>query len=325
MSNSRRRSPRLRGDPPGPALADAPRRRTRRSVDKRTAWPNKRYVGPITPTIEERPPPPPAVFNAPADLHIRVYEGRAVATLQKHVAALIDRCSSYEWTWDAKRWHRRIVTGIANEYVSESFTGSSKTSAFALVATKAASGQVAGFIKGTVYSVHPNLHTQIRVLVLDLVCGQGRTPVKGVGPILMQEVERYARSIGVNLLLLFSVMRPKIVSFYGRMGFQRVLDACHPGSPANVRAQTLDNLDRPVSRMYHTAMRGAFYKDFDVPDDTVVMSKCLGTAHGFGTSRHVSYPAGRPNEGQLARYAKNDTRHLQAYGVHPNTRRLVRI
>lgn len=276
--------------PPGtPPPAD---RRRRLSVVRRSETPR-------TPS-----PVPPAA----ASIVVTLYEGAAVPGLlgsggrrtrgsagpAGYAEAFVDKCTTYTP-------NRRIAEKLKETYIRNEFTvartarnmapGSVKIKSpgavYAILATGASTGELLGYVKGTVYTVYPGLPDQSRVLVVDILCGQGRSPTRGIGSILLQETELYARSLGANLIMLFSVKNPATVGFYSKKGFQRAANACRPGSALNLAARRSPPPGTPNAE-YVAAMQGAFYKNLDDFNDTVVMTKCV-QGSGRQPSRQVSF------------------------------------
>ncbi len=294
-------------------------------------------------------------------MEIQLYEGSRVLEIASRVDELAEMCTTYGWkpVWQPSKnkdlgssgsWVTKMhpVEGLQKSYIKKQFTMAkhpnnggvkSGSSLFAMLAV-APGNKIVGYIKGTLYSSYPKLNTNTRVMVIDLLCGQGAAPVKGTGPILLKEAEKYAASVGVNLIILFSVMDAATVRFYRNMGYSRMADACHPDSPINVRARTnglrkFENLwaeTTPKSpnmiaahQLYRNATQNArtknyaFYENFNAYHDTVVMSKCVkpGQPSFFGGNQRLSFPAvseyaqyTNPVSATYKTYARNSSRRL---------------
>jgi GNAT superfamily N-acetyltransferase len=89
---------------------------------------------------------------------------------------------------------------------------------FALTVSTDDTGLVTGFVRGSLHLWRPGIQPT-RIMWIDLVCSDPAH--KGMGSIMMKEVEEYARNLGATIIILQSVLDPDTIAFYRRKGFRR--------------------------------------------------------------------------------------------------------
>lgn len=278
---------------------------------RRTVSPDLAATLPVTPSAPlalaprqaSRSPPPEAVV-------LQLYEGRAVLQIEKYLNAFENLCKTYS----AAGNEEYVLQGNYLAYALKS-----EKSAFAIVALRA--GQPIGFLKGSVWARFQRAGrlAGTRVAVVDVLCTQGRAPVKGIGGILLAEAERYATDgLGASLMLLFSVMNPATVRFYLSKGYARTLNACAPSDNAVARKSFTEKRRLAgFDVLYSRALDRKFFEGFNDVNDTVVMTKCLAPAPRKGYA-----PVEYGGPGNRATFLKNAAFQLALYA--PNAAGFLR-
>lgn len=245
------------------------------------------------------PPPPQPIVNT--GLTLTLYEGRSVLQLEKQLNSLQELCRTYDTRGE-------VAYEIQLDYLKNHF--SNQGHSYALFAILAMSGgRPVGYVKCKVWNKHENMR-RTRMVVIDLLCAMGRQKTKGVGSVLLDEVERYARDeLGASMLILYSVEDPATVRWYRSKGFLRTLDPCEPLSNAsNINArQAYRALPTTVTRTYRSALNRKYFEKFNDLGDTVVMTKCLRSSPTL--PRRVVYS----NKNKHARFRRNDTKTMALY------------
>ncbi len=316
-----------------PNIANRPPRASR--ANRRRSAPNRRRSTTNTP-------------GGTNDVVIELYQGvEGTKRLAQDLAAMPDLCNVY-----AKGQlvpHRSVGSSYVSNLVRMMVN---HVDQFAVVARK--NGAVVGFLVGNAtnyYESHKQVRTRRgvasvsrrigpRVVVIHLVCSQGRTHIRGVGSVLLRETEAYARdALGATVLILHSVPNPGTVRSYRAAGFERSLAG--EGTTCSVRyengsqARTLDannsyavlmeevrtqirngSLHEKNAEEYLAAANKRYYTNLNSLDEgTVVMTKCLSTTRDARWNSNVRWNSDvlslRGDVRALAVYEHGPYGHLQ--------------
>jgi hypothetical protein len=196
---------------------------------------------------------------------------------------LVGRCEKWEMGFDKKLKKEvpRVSNSLANSYIKDKFSkigNKNPRGAFALLAMHGET--LAAFVKGNMYKSY---HGTGRVIMVDIICAEGKHKIKGAGSIIYQELEKYARSIGASTIMLFSVDSPHTVKFYKSLGYVRGPDACARDEKIHELAQQDFKKVKFITKRYREALEGEFFKGMNDlgpqrSGDTVIMTKCLGVS-----------------------------------------------
>lgn len=222
-----------------------------------------------------------------------------------------------------------VKHGVTNEFVQETLDGLTGSN-FAIVAKRGT--HPIGFIVCTIHNRYNVAVPRQNIISVDLLCSQ----LKGVGSVLIKEMERYARqSLCATLVVLDSVIHPKTVGFYVRNGYIRALDACNnPGSAIQTSRNAYTRLGRVENHFIDmnetnvqwmkAAMNGIHLQPFNNFEGTVFFSKCLDAPimnHGQCRVHYKDRDVGtflEPKQQVLARYKLNNTRWVRMQAFRTN-------
>ncbi len=323
-SNTRAKRLRLSPSPPRSPFATpaaSPRHSFSPRRSPRLGTPNRR-------NSPRRPSPSPGPAPGP-QMTVTLYTGQAAQALIRKAAVkemLVDRCTTYDASG-------QVARDLESSYITQEFTPARTSKNFmnsykiktlrgtyVLLATLG-DGTVAGYIKGTAFTAYRGVPGLKHVLVVDLFCSGGRTKTYA-GGVMMKELLRLAQAVGASLVLLFSVKDPNTVGFYRKYGFERTANACG-GHELNAQAANAWLKLKAAgfrhagygraNKEYKDAMAQKFYKDLNAFGDTVLMSKCIGSASaGNGRVQWLHDPTGA--------VFNVDSQRLGVYGGTPWTR-----
>lgn len=153
---------------------------------------------------------------------------------------------------------------------------------------------IVGFLKAVVVDwngKHPTMKGVRRIVYIDLVCGQGPSPM-GAGGRLLHDVEVWAKENGANMMMLSSVTNLETVKSYLAKGYVRRPNACKSWSESELAQYSEYPRDIPsnfipASKLADPQHPTLWFKGLDsINDHTLVMSKCLADATHTATGKH---------------------------------------
>lgn len=216
-SKNSRTSRTSRNSPPAPT-----NRQTRAS--------RLRSVTPRAATRSSPPPAPRTPNNAPRSYAVTAYDGHTAAQLTSRANAFATMCD-------------RPGYGVSPDYVRRTFAEHKGPPDSMLAVTVSAGRNVVAFAKCTLVNILPGAVAS-RILFIDLVCRSADEAHKGVGSVLLAELEAHALRLGAQFSMLQSVLDPSVMRAYYGAGFER-----------GVGNRSIEFLVRPRT-LFHKLARG---------------------------------------------------------------------